>query len=466
MSVQIDGIVSGLDTTSLINAIVAASGIPKATTEARISEYEDKQTKISDLISKLDTAKTALEGLDEAADFDSYAATYTDNDAFAVELTSDAVKGTYDIGVSQLATNDMWVAAGVNDSDTTTVNDMIGSGDVLTIAYNADGDSVDITVQSTWTLDDLKDAINNQVDGVSAYIMDDGSGTNAYRLVVQTDATGEDNFLTFSSTNGLDSFLSLDDAGNTDYHVKTSQNAVLTVNTVTVEAASNTVTSAISGMTLSLTGETSSDITVTVGDDVDTISDKIQAFVDAFNEAATLVDTQSVYNEEAGIKGAFVGESSVRSATSGVLLSVTEDYGNHADYSAALSGNTYGAAYELGIESNGNGKLTFDAATFKAAYAANRSDTITFLTDAFAPAVTEKLDVYLDTTSGSLQVRKNSLESRIEDLQDQVAKMTDRISSLETRLRAQFTSMETNISRLQSGASFLSNLLVTQTTTS
>jgi hypothetical protein len=37
MSIQIDGVVSGLDTTSLINAIVAASGIPKQTTETRIS---------------------------------------------------------------------------------------------------------------------------------------------------------------------------------------------------------------------------------------------------------------------------------------------------------------------------------------------------------------------------------------------------------------------------------------------
>lgn len=466
MSIQIDGVVSGLDTTSLINAIVAASGIPKQTTETRISEYQDKESKITDLISKLDAAKTALASLDESTDFDQYAATYTDNDAFSVELTSDAVKGSYDIGVNQLATNDMWVAAGVADTDTTTVNDMIGSGDTLTIAYNADGDSVDITVDSTWTLDDLKDAINSQVDGVSAYIMNDGSGTDPYRLVVQTESTGEDNYLTFSSTNGLDSFLSLDDAADTNYHVKTAQNAELTVNTVTVESASNTVTSAVTGMTLTLTDTTASDITVTVGDDADAIANTVQAFVDAFNEAATLVDTNSVYNVEVGIKGPFVGESSVRSATSGVLLSVTEDYANHADYSAVLAGNSYTAGYQLGIESDGNGKLTFDAATFKEALAADRADTLTFFTEAFAPAVTEKLDVYLDTTSGSLQVRKDSLESRITDLQEQVTKMDDRLTALETRLRAQFTAMEVNISSLQSGASFLTNLLGTTTTTS
>lgn len=465
MSVQIDGIVSGLDTTSLINALVAASGIPKETTQARIAEYANKETKLTELIGKLTSAKTALEALSDEDSFGVYTASYTDNDAFSVELTDDAVKGSYDIGVDQLATNDMWVAKGVTDSDTETVNDWIGSGDTLTVAYNSDGDSVDITVDSTWTLDDIAEAINNQVDGVSAYVMNDGSGTNEYRLVVQTEETGEDNFLAFSSTNGLDAYLNLDDAADTAYHVKTSQNAEITVNTVAVSSSSNTVTSAIAGMTLSLTDATSSDITVTVGDDVDSITDSVQAFVDAFNEAVQLVKIQSVYNAEEGIKGAFVGESSVRTATSGVLNSVLTDFANDAAYSAALTGNAYGTAYELGIESDGDGKLTFDAAAFREAYGDNRADVITFFTGAFTEAVTEKLDVYLDDTTGSLAVRKDSLQNRIEDLNDQVDRMDDRIATLESRLRSQFTAMEVNMAQLQSSSSFLTTLLSSTTTT-
>ncbi len=465
MSVQIDGIVSGLDTTSLINALVAASGIPKETTQARIAEYANKETKLTELIGKLTSAKTALEALSDEDSFGVYTASYTDNDAFSVELTEDAVKGSYDIGVDQLATNDMWVATGVTDSDTETVNDWIGSGDTLTIAYNSDGDSVDITVDSTWTLDDLAEAINNQVDGVSAYVMNDGSGTNEYRLVVQTEETGEDNFLAFSSTNGLDAYLNLDDATDTAYHVKTSQNAEITVNTVAVSSSSNTVTTAIAGMTLSLTDATSSDITVTVGDDVDSITDSVQAFVDAFNEAVQLVKIQSVYNAEEGIKGAFVGESSVRTATSGVLNSVLTDFANDAAYSAALTGNAYGTAYELGIESDGDGKLTFDAAAFREAYGDNRADVVTFFTGAFTEAVTEKLDVYLDDTTGSLAVRKDSLQNRIEDLNDQVDRMDDRIATLESRLRSQFTAMEVNMAQLQSSSSFLTTLLSSTTTT-
>lgn len=465
MSVQIDGIVSGLDTTSLINALVAASGIPKETTQARIAEYANKETKLTELIGKLTSAKTALEALSDEDSFGVYTASYTDNDAFSVELTDDAVKGSYDIGVDQLATNDMWVAKGVTDSDTETVNDWIGSGDTLTVAYNSDGDSVDITVDSTWTLDDIAEAINNQVDGVSAYVMNDGSGTNEYRLVVQTEDTGEDNFLAFSSTNGLDAYLNLDDAGDTAYHVKTSQNAEITVNTVAVSSSSNTVTSAIAGMTLSLTDATSSDITVTVGDDVDSITDSVQAFVDAFNEAVQLVKIQSVYNAEEGIKGAFVGESSVRTATSGVLNSVLTDFANDAAYSAALTGNAYGTAYELGIESDGDGKLTFDAAAFREAYGDNRADVVTFFTGAFTEAVTEKLDVYLDDTTGSLAVRKDSLQNRIEDLNDQVDRMDDRIATLESRLRSQFTAMEVNMAQLQSSSSFLTTLLSSTTTT-
>ncbi|MFN9941142.1 MAG: flagellar cap protein FliD N-terminal domain-containing protein, partial [bacterium] len=103
MSIQIDGIVSGVDTTSLIKAIVASSGIPKASLQARIDEYETKSTRISELISRLNTAQTALLNLEDATDFDVYSATSADNDAFTVELSDGAVKGSYDIEVSQLA---------------------------------------------------------------------------------------------------------------------------------------------------------------------------------------------------------------------------------------------------------------------------------------------------------------------------------------------------------------------------
>jgi flagellar hook-associated protein 2 len=467
MSIQIDGIVSGVDTTSLIKAIVASSGIPKASLQARIDEYETKSTRISELISRLNTAQTALLNLEDATDFDVYSATYADNDAFTVELSDGAVKGSYDIEVSQLATNEMWVANGVS-SKTDTLASLGFTADTLDVTYN--GVTTSVTVNTSGTLADLAASITSEVEGVSAYVMNVGTGANPYRLVIQGTNTGEDYDLSFGSTSGVHTALGLDNVAN---RAKQAQNAIMSINGVDAESASNTVTEVVTGMSFSLTGTTTSAVTVEVGDDVDTLAGHLQDFVDAFNSAVDMVKAQSVYNAEEGIKGAFVGESSVRTAMQSILSSVTGTISHLTGL-----GNAFTSAMDLGLESDGKGKLTFDAATFKAAYATNRDDVIAFFTTArstaevtagddpkgFVDAVSARLDLYIDSTTGSLSIRTDGLEERIGDMEDQMLRLDDRIASLQTRLREQFTAMESTISQLQSGQAYLTQLLATTTT--
>jgi len=63
MPITVDGAVSGIDTTALIQAITSGQTAQRKTVTDRISLYEGRSSKISDLIGKIGTMTDALEGI-------------------------------------------------------------------------------------------------------------------------------------------------------------------------------------------------------------------------------------------------------------------------------------------------------------------------------------------------------------------------------------------------------------------
>ena len=60
MGINLDGAMSGIDTTALIGAIVSSAAIPKETMQERIDDYENKQTKLTELVSRLGDLEDSL----------------------------------------------------------------------------------------------------------------------------------------------------------------------------------------------------------------------------------------------------------------------------------------------------------------------------------------------------------------------------------------------------------------------
>jgi len=445
MTVQVDGVLSGIDTSGLIDAIIAASGIPKQTMEARITDYETKSERISDLINRIEDVTTALEDMEAIGDFRSYAADYADNDAFSVEVDGDAVEGSYDIEISQMAKAEQWVGEGLSDDST----DLGLSGDVE-FTYDGETTTIDVTGM---TLTEIADAIND-TDGVTAYVMDTGDASNPYRLVVQGDDRGSDYDITFSGDAAVDAMLGFDDTAN---RTVDAASAELTINGVDVTSDTNTVTDAVPGMTITITGTTDEAVTVDVSSDPDAIEEKVQNFVDAYNEVVNFISTNSIYDSEEGIRGAFVGESGVRRVSSGMATIVTSEYDD--------LGQDYDSLGLIGIETTSSGTLEIDSDVFQEILLAEPDQVADLFTsdDGFIAAMKDQLDVYTDSTEGSLEVRKDSIEDRISSLNDDVEMLEDRMDRLEARLRAQFTSLETNMGELQGAQSYITNMLFTST---
>jgi len=446
MSVQVDGLISGLDTSGLIDAIIAASGIPKQAIEARITDYETKSERISDLVNRISDVTTALEDMESIGDFRSYAADFADNDAFSVEVDGDAVEGSYDIEVSEVAKAEQWVSDGLSasDSDAGLVGDLV-------VDYDGGSTTIDVTGM---TLEEIATEVND-IDGMTAYVMNTGDAATPYRLVVQGDDRGTDYGIDFSSSDAaVASGLGFDDTANRTVE---ASSATLSINGVEVTSSSNTVTDAVPGMTLTLTGTTDEAITVDVSSDPDAIEEKVQAFVDSYNEVVNFISTNSIYDTEEGIRGAFVGESGVRRVSQGMATIVTSEYSDLSQ--------DYDSLGLIGIETTSSGTLEIDSDKFQEILLAEPDQVADLFTadDGFIAAMKDQLDVYTDSTEGSLSVRKDSIEGRISDLNDDVDAMTERMDRLEERLRAQFTNMESVMGELSSTQSFITNMLFTST---
>ena len=303
MAISVDGITSGIDTSSLISELSTAYGAPKDLIEAEVADYEALQSAMSELSGLLGEVSSALESIEDVEDFRSFSVAYPETDALIAEADGDAVAGVYSVEIDALATSELEVSQGFSDLSTLGV---IAEG-TLDVTYA--GVTTSITVDSTnSSLVELAADIDD-IDGVSAYVMNTGDASTPYRLVVQGEDTGSSNTVEID-TAGLTGGGSVP----TFTEQTAASDASLSINGIAVTSESNTVDDSITGLSLELTGTTSQAIDVTVGLDAAGMEEKVQTFIDAYNAVIDYVDTNSnAADEESGIAaGVFNGDSSVR----------------------------------------------------------------------------------------------------------------------------------------------------------
>jgi flagellar hook-associated protein 2 len=444
MPLQIDGISTGIDTTALIAAISAAAAAPRTALLERIEDYEAKQDKIAGLVSLIGDMEDALDDIADIGDFRSFAATYAENDSFSASVDGDAVAGSYDIEVNSLAKAEMEISQGYASKST---EGDLGTG---TMAVTYAGSTTNVTLTSDMTMSEVAAEVDD-IDGLTAYVMDTGDASTPYRLVIQGDDEGSANTVSVDTSG-----LSGGTAPSFTESVSASD-AEVTVNGITITADSNTVTDAVPGLTLDLTEVTTSAITVTVAADPEAIEAKVQTFVDAYNAVLSYVDVNSVFDSDEGIRGPFVGETSVKRVVNGLRSVLGEEFSD--------LGQDYDALSLVGISTNSDDELEIDSDLFQDLLNDEPDQIADLFTgaDGFIEAMIAKVDVYTDSTDGSLAIRQDTLEARIDDMEDQVDVYDRRLDRMNARLRSQFTAMETLVGTMNGTGQYLTALL-TQTT--
>jgi len=191
---QIDGLMSNLDTSSIIASIMKYEHLTVDRLEVRKVEKTQQMTVLSSINAKVVAFKTKAAQLKQATAFNSAKATVSDEDYLTAAVSGSISAGEYSIAINQLASGHQIASQGFESENTYlgsgTFSIQVGSGSTLDITLDADNA----------TLADLKDAINDSSAGVTAAIVNDGSDSNPYRLLLTSKTTGSDGEITVSSS--------------------------------------------------------------------------------------------------------------------------------------------------------------------------------------------------------------------------------------------------------------------------
>lgn len=444
MPITVGGIVSGIDTDSLIDKLVEAASVPMTVMEEDVDDLEELDDAYDELTSLIEAAQTALEAIDSTADMRAATGTSSDEDAVAVTTDGTAVTGRYSIEVTELAASETEVSQAYSDKDSTGV---IPEG-TLSITYA--GTTTSLTIDSTnSSLEDLADLINENISGVAAYIMDTGDATSPYRLVIAGLDTGADNTISVD-TSGLTGT-----SGTVPSFTETSTatDATLTVNGITITHADNDVDGVVEGITFNIKEVTTSAVTIDVETDIDTTVANIESFVDAYNAMREYMNTHRAYDSENSIKGEFVGESLVVNMMRSMQTAISSAY---------TTGSTYTSLASIGFETQQDGTIELDTDALEAALEAAPGEVgQLFETDSggFGDAFKAVVEMYADEDEGFIATRQEAINDQIDVLEEDIEDFEERMEAYEARLQQQFLAMELAMAEMQDAAAQLEALL-------
>jgi len=315
--------------------------------EAKISAYEEAQSLLADLTEAAQALRAPSGTIDSGDDvFQARTAYLTGNggvtadDVVAVTAEDGAATGSWDLKIYQLAK-----AHKVASESFETKSDDLDLSGTITLGTDAGG-TASITIDADMSLADIADAINEVSDtsGVTASVVKVSS--TAYTLVLSSASTGE----TITATDGggvLASLGVLDDAGAFADELQAAQDAIFSIDGVTMTRDTNDVDDAIEGLTFHLyavTSETGSDddtsVTVEVGTNLSDVKEAIVAFVDAYNayREFALAQQETASSGDASEDSVLFGDATLRSINSGLAsaLGISID-----DETLALLGITF-----------------------------------------------------------------------------------------------------------------------------
>ena len=194
---SVNGLISGLNTSDLIDQIIDAERASVRLLETRQAKASALRSVFQTLNSKLLALETSARALTSASAFRGRTVSVSDTSVLDVAVASGATAGTYEVTVDSLAAAHRIASQGFADTASTT----LGTGEIQIQVGN--GETVAITVDSSNnTLEGLRSAINASGAGVTAMIINDGSAAVPYRLVLTAKETGAANTISVTSTLG------------------------------------------------------------------------------------------------------------------------------------------------------------------------------------------------------------------------------------------------------------------------
>ncbi len=429
---SVSGLASGLNTSSIIAALMSAEREPVTHLTAEQSKLTAEQVQLQSLQSGIQQLGSAVSEFDVPSLFEgSQAATSSEPSRVAAATTGGAGIGGYEVEVTQLA----------NSAQRTFTFSSPRAEQTITI------EGREYKLAALGSAQELANAINSDTKGTTyAAVLSSGA------IVLSSRATG--------NTGG--EFIKVSDPGGALSEqtgaAKEGKNAEFTVDGVAGTSSSNTVTEAIPGVTLTLNGLTSTGpVTISVqppGPNVAAIEAQVQAFVKMYNSTVSAIEQQLTAkipakpdpNEPAA--GALFGDTEL----TGVLDSMRE-----AMYEpiAGLTGPA--SPFDIGISTGAptgggatsqsalEGQLTIESAKLGEALRSNPVGVKQMLEQ-----WSEKIQGVLTAAGGpggTMEARINGDAAQITQLSTQISQMNSILAEREKALQATYAKLEGVISK-------------------
>ncbi|MHA7833320.1 MAG: flagellar filament capping protein FliD [Algiphilus sp.] len=439
--IRFAGIGSGLDLESMTRQLLQAE---RAAPELRLNR-EEKQIKdeasafnsLSSAVSSLTAQATALS---EQIGQPSRSVEVDDDAPFSVTASKTASTGRFEVETEALATAQK-LRSGAFDPAAD-----IGTG---TLTFSLGGESFDIEVLSgNGTPDDIAAAVNNAENnpGIRATVINGASGD---QIVFSSEATGAANTITVTASGGdggLDALSYAGDGINDNLtQIAAASDARIRVDGVEITSATNQFSNVIDGIDIDVSrADPGTNFNVDVRRDDNASADAIQRLVDAYNDTRRVIDQQTRYNAETGNAGALLGDSAVRSL-SGAMRSALN----------IVESGEISVLSQVGIQTDADGRLSFDRAAFTDAMNTNADGVAALLGQA---GLSGRIDTAVSGYTGDdglLEARGDSLDKRLERIEEDRLALDRRMEQYEQRLRSQFTALDSIVAQLQQDGQFL-----------
>lgn len=461
----IDGLVSSLPTTDLINSLITLESGGQVA-------LKTKQSKASSLVTALQALNTKVASLAENATKVAKSESWS-----AVKASVSQTGATGAVGATATA------AAGAQPGTLTfRVTSVAASqASLVTLPAPADhasskpsftitrgGTSTTVTAAST-SVADIADAFNASGTGVRATTVKvdvlgpDGrpTGQTTSRLQLTGTETGAANAFTVAYA-GKDGRVAM-----TLDPVRAAADASLTLfpgsaAAQTLTSTSNTFEGVMTGVDLTVAAVTAADaapVTLTVARDDTALKQLTSGLVSNLStvlseiSSRTKTTTTTASDGRSVVSGGlFAGDTPIRLLQQSVLSQ------------ASLPVNGVSPT-DVGIVLNRDGTITFDDATFTAALAADPAK-VQAVVQGVAKRVATLATSASDPATGTLTQAVTAQQDTVRDLGDRIASWDDRLAMRRASLERTYAALETTLQKMNAQSSYLASQLAALTTQS
>ncbi|WP_441257014.1 flagellar filament capping protein FliD [Vibrio sp. Vf1514] len=412
--------------------------------QTQSTQYQSQLTALGKVETALRAFRTAITEMNSStSSIVKNSATVSQEGYFSATADANALAGSYQVFVEQVATAHQVSASMPANLDATTQVPTTGTldftinGETMTLdlsTLDSDGDGVA-------TMADLVSAINNDSNnpGVNATLV--RSNGQTYFMLSSTE-TGVANSVNVAVSGTGQSWF--EDALTNLNEISAPQDAVIWLGAqgtgLQLTNSSNTFEGVINGVDLTVTkAQTSGEapLSLAVGADQEGTKEQMNKIIEAYNSLMKTIDTYTSIGGEDAQRGVLASDPTIRSIESQLKTLVRGEFEG-----MRLS--------DLGIEISRDGTMKIDADKFEDAQTTNTAALESFFNGDgnLLDSLNSLLDPYLQFSNGLFKSRKDALQQNISRIEDKQTALERKYDMAYDRYLKQFTQMNQLITKM------------------